>query len=248
MSTFTSHTPSLPDIRWKVSFPLAVWSIWSARNKLVMENHPFEAHRIIERIKALAQELFHFLPPTNALMRKNLTHVGWKPPPLGFYKLHTDGSARGNPGRASAGGLLRDHNGAWIGSFSRDIGYTHSMAAELWGLRDGLMLARTLNINKIMIEVDAQNVLNMVKPFSAPANHTHPYINLINDCRSILQSFEVAHIDHTHRKGNHCADILAKVGLNNSNALVLHSCPPSCILYQLLADAWGVVYPRLCNS
>ena len=40
-------------------------------------------------------------------------------------------------------------------------------------------------------------------------------------------------------------DILAKEGLKLSNMLILHSSTPSCILYQLLADAWGVVYPAL---
>ena len=103
-----------------------------------------------------------------------------------FYKLNTNGSTRGNLGRASAGGLLRDYNGTWIGSFSRDIGFTHSMVAELWGLRDGLILARNLNITKILIEINALNVLNVVKPLSASTDHTHPYMNLINDCSSIL--------------------------------------------------------------
>ena len=70
------------------------------------------------------------------------------------------------------------------------------MARKLWGLRDGLILARNLNITKILIEINALNVLNVVKPLSASTDHTHPYMNLINDCKSILQSFEVAHIDH----------------------------------------------------
>ena len=42
-------------------------------------------------------------------------------------------------------------------------------------------------------------------------------------------------------------DILAKEGLKLSNMLILHFSTP-CILYQLLADAGGVVYPRSCIS
>ena len=60
------------------------------------------------------------------------------------------------------------------------------MARKLWGLRDGLILARNLNITKILIEINALNVLNVVKPLSASTDHTHPYMNLINDCKSIL--------------------------------------------------------------
>ena len=75
-----------------------------------------------------------------------------------------------------------------------------------------------------------------------------PYNAFIVDCRSLLQYFEEAHISHIHSKGNHYADILAKEGLHNPNSLVLHSSPPSYILYQLLADTWSVLYPRLCTS
>jgi len=41
---------------------------------------------------------------------------------------------------ANAGGLIRASKGSWIGSFSRSIGHSHSMAAKLWGLRNGFDL------------------------------------------------------------------------------------------------------------
>ena len=96
-------------------------------------------------------------------MKNNVLYVGWKPPPFGFFKLNTDGSTRGNPGLASAGDLIRDHNGMWIDSFCKNIGFTYSMAAELWGLRNGLSLAKNLNIKKLLIETDAQTVTNVLK-------------------------------------------------------------------------------------
>ena len=33
---------------------------------------------------------------------------------------------------------------------------------------------------------------------------------------------------------------------DNNDNFALYSQPPSCILFQLLADAWDVAYPRLC--
>ena len=97
----------------------------------MMEAQPFVAQKILDKIRALSQEILHILPPKSTLIKNNVTSVGWKPPPPGFFKLNTDGSAHGNPGMASAGGLLRDHKGAWVGSLNRAIGFTHSMAAEL---------------------------------------------------------------------------------------------------------------------
>ena len=49
-------------------------------------------------------------------------------------------------------------------------------------------------------------------------------------------------------EGNHCVDLLAKEGSLSNYFVVFHSNPPSSILYQLLVDAWGIVYPKFCNS
>lgn len=106
--------------------------------------------------------------------------------PPSFFKLNTDGSARGNPGMALAGGLLKDPKGAWAGSFNRAIGFTHSLAVELWGLRDGLTLAKSLNIKKLMIEIDAQAVVDIIKSHNDSSVSHHPYIGLNSDCKPLV--------------------------------------------------------------
>ena len=111
----------------------------------------------------------------------------------------------------------------------------HSLAAELWGLRLGLSLARSLNIKNLLIETDVQVVVNIITSHSIDLSH--PYNGLIFYWRSILRHFEEAHLHHIHREGNHCADILAEDKALNPNSLVSHPNPPSCILYQLLVDA-----------
>ncbi|XP_050241321.1 uncharacterized protein LOC126690241 [Quercus robur] len=45
-----------------------------------------------------------------------------------------------NPDRAGGGGLIRDHDGAWLKGFARGLGFTNSALAELWALRDGSLL------------------------------------------------------------------------------------------------------------
>ena len=122
------------------------------------------------------------------------------------------------------------------------------MAAELWGLREGLVLAKNLNIKNLLIEIDAKAVTDIINSQNDTSFVTHPYSNLILECRSLLWCFEDARISHTHREGNYCADILAKEGIFSSSSFVYHSSPPYCIMYQLLADAWGVCYPRHCIS
>lgn len=67
--------------------------------------------------------------------------VRWTKPLTRWHKLNIDGTTFGNPGKVGGGGLIRISHGNWIKGFSRSIGYTTSLMAELWALRDGLNLA-----------------------------------------------------------------------------------------------------------
>lgn len=67
-----------------------------------------------------------------------------------------------------AGGLLRVDRGQWLAGFMRNIGLTSSIAAELWGLRDGLSLALQLGIRKIEIELDAKALTLILKENVVP--------------------------------------------------------------------------------
>lgn len=69
-----------------------------------------------------------------------------------WCKLNTDGSANISNGRAGAGGAIPDDSGRWI------EGSTNSLVAEFWALRDGLLLARELGMQSLIVELDARAV------------------------------------------------------------------------------------------
>jgi ribonuclease HI len=210
-----------------------------------MEGVPFIPTEVVKKAKSLAIEFFFSLPCKGTELPKSTTLIGWQHPPTGYAKLNTDGSGLGNPGPASSGGLLRDCNGNWIGGFSHKLGITNSLAAELWGIRDGLLLARDLNIRKLIVESDAKSVVELLKPVASDIFGSHPYSVLINDCRCLIQSFDEATIQHAHRESNFCADLLAKEGHNLAKPFSVFSYPPHFVVSQLLADIWGVSYPRM---
>lgn len=43
--------------------------------------------------------------------------VAWRKPPKQVLKLNVDGAARGNPGHAGGGGLIRDSKGQFVAGF-----------------------------------------------------------------------------------------------------------------------------------
>lgn len=52
-------------------------------------------------------------------------------------------AAKSSLGVAGCGGLLRDYNGVWIGGFAKHLGVCSTYVAELWGVLEGLNMART---------------------------------------------------------------------------------------------------------
>jgi hypothetical protein len=177
-------------LRWKDVFHIFCWSLWYARNKVVMEGFIFQPIEVMKKAKSLAIDFFYSLPHKNDKTPKVETLIGWTPPPTGFVKLNTNGSVLRNSGHASSGGLRRDNNGNWIQGFSHFLGITNSLVAELWGLWDGLTLARDLHISRLVVELDAKAVIDLLKPVSRTPFVTHPYSALIDDCRCLLQTFE----------------------------------------------------------
>ncbi|CAA0818851.1 Polynucleotidyl transferase- ribonuclease H-like superfamily protein [Striga hermonthica] len=80
--------------------------------------------------------------------------IRWEAPVDGTFKVNTDGCFISTSGMATAGGLVRDAGGRWIGVFTMNIGYCLITRAELWGLFQGLLLAWDLGCRKVIVEVD----------------------------------------------------------------------------------------------
>uniref|UniRef100_A0A2N9HXU9 CCHC-type domain-containing protein n=1 Tax=Fagus sylvatica TaxID=28930 RepID=A0A2N9HXU9_FAGSY len=115
------------------------------------------------------------------------TPIKWVVPPLGWFKLNTDGSSLGNPGLAGGGGIIRNHEGDWVGGFSRAIGITTSVQAELRALKDGLNLAIDLRILNLEIEMDSLVAVELVNSITTPNTFLS---TIVTDCRSLLERFE----------------------------------------------------------
>ena len=89
----------------------------------------------------------------------------------------------GGSGLACCGGVIKDANGQLVRGFSRRIGITTIFAAELWGLREGLLLCRDLNLPSLVIELDAEFVVLAPKNPSYANNFIS---SILDDCRLLV--------------------------------------------------------------
>lgn len=96
--------------------------------------------------------------------------------------------------------------------------------AELRALQQGLQLLWEGGFEKIICESDSLDVVNMLK---AEVSHLHPYSCIMVYIKKLLSLEWDVQITYTLREGNACADYLAKLGANGSDALRIWNAPPS---------------------
>ncbi|GAU26714.1 hypothetical protein TSUD_314910 [Trifolium subterraneum] len=83
-------------------------------------------------------------------------NINWLAPPSGWFALNTDGAAKISASRAGYGGVLRNETGIWIEGFTKALGDTTAYMAELWGIYEGLCLARRREVTRLEMHTDSQ--------------------------------------------------------------------------------------------
>ena len=229
-------------IPWNILFPIGVWNIWLHRNNFVFRSGKLERAYFKKSIKEAAE---FFSVGRNAKMPKAriVVEVGWVKPPMGWVKLNTDGSAIGSMGCAGGGGVIRNHEGQWLRGYARLLGCSNSCIAELWALRDGLLLAIEIGLNNIIIEMDALSIVLLMK------NNTANLLMkpLLTDCRNLLSKIPNKQIVHIYREANQCADTLATIGACSVGSFVTFLYPPPVVESIIASDKTNMCCNRLIN-
>ncbi|KAL0012613.1 hypothetical protein SO802_007721 [Lithocarpus litseifolius] len=169
--------------------------------------------------------------------------VGWSQPREGWFKLNSDGASFGNPGKAGGGGIIRGSQGTWVKGYARSIGFTSSIIAELWALRDELRLANHIGIRQLEVELDAKVIVGL---HNSKKNPNSAYAPLLSDCRYLLDKLPQVRVVHVFREANKCTDWLAKWGSSMREDFAVFDFPFAAELETLVAkDINGLYYCRL---
>ena len=111
-------------------------------------------------------------------------------------------------------------------------------------------MARSLNIDKFIINVDAfegfinvdaSEVINLFSNLNASNWLTQP---IVDDCRNIFrafQEFQQFHLQHFYRETNKIADALAKLGRCQSAPFVYYVTPPFDIIEISSSDSNSII-------
>jgi len=134
----------------------------------------------------------------------------WQPPMIGWVKVNVDGALT-TTGMAGCGGIIRDHAGNWVAGFTCNLGSCSVIEAEQWAVYRGLQLAWDLRLEKIIIESDSKNVIDLL---SKSGNERSSL--LVLQIQRFLQLNWETKLQYVARGQNKVADALAKEGLTST--------------------------------
>jgi len=231
------------DIPWSTIFAVIIWWGWKWRcGNIFGENT--KCRDRVKFVKEWAVEVYR-AHSGNVLVGITQPRVermiGWVSPCVGWVKVNTDGASRGNPGLASAGGVLRDCTGAWCGGFSLNIGRCSAPQAELWGVYYGLYFAWEKKVPRVELEVDSEVIVGFLK---TGISDSHPLSFLVRLCHGFLQKDWLVRIVHVYREANRLADGLANYAFSLSLGFHSFDLVPDAMSSLLREDTLGSTRPR----
>jgi len=174
--------------------------------------------------------------------------VGWGVPNDGWLKLNTGGASRGNPGLATAGGVLRNSAGEWCGGFALNIGRCTAPVAELWGVYYGMYFAWEKKVTRVELEVDSTLVVGFLK---TGVSERHPLSFLVRLCHGFFSKDWIVRISHVYREANRLTDGLANYAFSLLLGFMLLFLflllLIRCLVMTLLSLRALVEYTRFCS-
>lgn len=128
-------------------------------------------------------------------------------------KLFVDGAARGNPGPAGIGVVLKEEDGTVLLEVSEYIGETTNNVAEYSALLRGLEEAGKLAPDTLTVYTDSELMARQLSgQYKVKAEHLQ---QLHREAQNGLRSFRQAEVCHILREFNASADRLASKAARN---------------------------------
>jgi ribonuclease HI len=163
---------------------------------------------------------------------------------MGWYALNTDGAAKISDNKAGCGGIIRTNTGDWVEGFTKALGDTTAYMAELWGVFEGLILAKRRGVTKLDLRIDSEVI---VKSLQVRKNGSIMGCTLMKKIYKVLVEFQEVRITHVFREANRCADMLANMGCFNTDNIIYFEYPPTEVIQIVDDDFRGVSFPRLVS-
>lgn len=129
--------------------------------------------------------------------------------------LWTDGAARGNPGPAGIGAILKTPSGEVLYTGSEYLGHTTNNVAEYQAVLLGLKGALEVGVKRIEVRADSELLIKQLKgEYRVKSPGLRP---LYEAAKRLLTGFVSVKLTHVRRELNGEADRLANQGVDQGS-------------------------------
>jgi len=157
-------------------------------------------------------------------------------PPAHYLVAHSDGGARGNPGPAGYGVVIKDESGRKVAALSEYLGHQTNNFAEYQGLIAALEYALKHGPKALKLISDSELLVRQIKGIYKVKNATLQ--DLHARAKELIKQLDWFSIGHALREHNQEADRLANEamdrGMGRSVERVASGDPPARVLARSL--------------
>src|SRR5580765_7254204 len=133
-------------------------------------------------------------------------------PPEHYLIAHSDGGARGNPGPAGYGVVIKDETGRKVAALSEYLGHQTNNFAEYQGLIAALEYALEHGPKALKLISDSELLVRQIKGIYKVKNATLQELH--GRAKELIAQMEWFSIDHALREHNQDADRLANEAMD----------------------------------
>ncbi|OQU81930.1 hypothetical protein SORBI_3006G142299 [Sorghum bicolor] len=138
-----------------------MWALWMRRNKKRHDEHLISLQHAVEWVKDIAFDPWNL---THQLRSKEPTQElqKWRNLAPGWHKVNTDAAFLTDDSCGASACIIRDHQGLFKAAQAQ--WYVRGLDActmEAIACRDGLNLARRVGVQKVMLETDCLELINL---------------------------------------------------------------------------------------
>ncbi len=134
-----------------------------------------------------------------------------------MYTANIDGAARGNPGPASYGVVVKRPDGRPLESLGKYIGRHTNNVAEYYALIAALDYAVAKGIRRLRVHSDSQLIVNQMKGLYKVK---HPDLRPLHErAKKQAAGLEAFTIQYVPREENRAADAAANAALDNTSGM-----------------------------
>ncbi|KAL5737824.1 hypothetical protein ACOSP7_030585 [Xanthoceras sorbifolium] len=207
-------------------FCMILWGVWSERNAVFHSNSPRVSADLVSWSLSLlrefqgTQKVFGSPPPPP----REPCSSPWSPPPAGSLKLNTDAAVKPGCSVLGSGAVVRDSQGKVVAASAKPLlGFFPAELGEMLALREGLLLAKELNLFIEWVELDAVNVVARV--FNSLSSSVMDPI--VSDVKALFRAVGVSNCHAIPRSRNGMAHSLASLAFSSKEEFCWFNPEPS---------------------